>query len=62
MAIKMRHCWYCGDELGEIEDRHYDRTDTCGKRECERALREQFEEEREERHRQVDRDFGYDRY
>jgi hypothetical protein len=56
---KMRHCWNCGAELGEIEDRLYDRTDTCGARECERALRETLQEEREDAHRQLDEDMGW---
>lgn len=60
MAVKMRHCWYCGAELGEIEDHLYDRSDTCGSRKCDRALREQAEEEREDAHRQLDRDLGYE--
>src|SRR5690348_11005910 len=47
-APKMRHCWFCGDELGVIEDRHYQRGDTCGKPECEREARDQAQYERTE--------------
>ena len=51
---KVRHCWNCGADMGFIENRHYDRMDTCGSRECERAAGDAFAEEREEAHRQVD--------
>jgi hypothetical protein len=54
---KMRHCWNCGAELGEIEDRHYEKTDTCGARDCDRAARDMCQEEREERHREIDREY-----
>lgn len=37
MAIKQRYCWYCGDDMGLIDSRYYERGDTCGKRECERG-------------------------
>jgi hypothetical protein len=57
MSGKLRHCWNCGDEMGVIEDRYYDRMDTCGKRECERAARYARESERAEAHRSVDEDF-----
>ncbi len=56
--MSMRYCWYCGTELGDIAGRNYDRTDTCGARECERALRDMIDEEREERHREIDRELG----
>lgn len=59
MTSKMRHCWNCGAELGFIEARHYDRTDTCGKRECEREARDQAAAEREDAHEQLDRDMGW---
>lgn len=45
---KMRHCWNCGAELGEIESRYYDPMDTCGSRECEREARYQAEAQRQE--------------
>ena len=56
---KMRHCWFCGDEIGAYEDRHYDRWDTCGTREGERETRAALREEREEAHRRLDDDMGY---
>jgi hypothetical protein len=31
---KLRHCFFCGEEIGFYAD--YDQLDTCGKRECER--------------------------
>lgn len=55
---KMRFCWNCGEPMGFIENRFYDRMDTCGARECERAARDAFEEEREEAHRAVDDYYG----
>lgn len=59
MAAKMRRCWFCGVEIGLIEDRYYDRlTDTCGAPECEREMRFALDEEREEAHRQLDEDRG----
>lgn len=54
---KMRHCWYCGDEMGVYAD--YDRMDTCGKRECERARGDAESDEREEAHRLLDEDRGW---
>jgi hypothetical protein len=54
---KMRHCWYCGDELGVYAD--YDRMDTCGKRECERERGYAEAEDRAEAHRQLDEDMDW---
>lgn len=54
---KMRHCWYCGDEIGVYAD--YDRMDTCGKQECEAAVRDAYAQERDEAHEQLDRDGGW---
>lgn len=54
---KMRHCCNCGEELGVYAD--YDRYDTCGKRECDRAVRDDLAQEREEAHEQLDRDMGW---
>ena len=59
MPAKMRHCFYCGDELGEIEDRFYDRRDPCGKPECIRFARQEMEAERDEAHERLDRDMGW---
>jgi hypothetical protein len=56
---KMRYCWYCGDELGVIENKHYDRMDTCGKTECERARRQADQDEHDELHEKLDRDLGW---
>lgn len=54
-----RFCWYCGDSLGVVEGRHYEHTDTCGKRECERAAGDAARAERDEAHEQLDRDRGW---
>jgi len=45
MASKERFCWYCGESLGVIEDKFYDRDDVCGAVECHRALRDVYREE-----------------
>lgn len=55
---KIRHCWYCGADMGFIENRYYDRGDTCGKQECDRAARDAHAEEREEAHDRVDDYYG----
>lgn len=36
--VPMRHCFNCGAELGRYRD--YDRLDTCGEQECEKAARD----------------------
>lgn len=56
---KERFCWNCGDSMGVIEDKYYDRSDTCGKRECEREARDQARAERDEAHEKLDRDMGW---
>lgn len=58
-TAKMRHCWNCGAEMGVIESKYYDRSDTCGKTECEREARDQARAERDEAHEQLDRDMGW---
>jgi hypothetical protein len=57
MAKKMRFCFYCGAEMGEIEDRYYQRNDPCGAPACNRFAREEEQAERDEAHRRVDEDF-----
>lgn len=59
MATRQRHCWNCGEDMGMIDDRHYDRRDTCGKLECQREERDAYAQERDEAHEQLDRDLGY---
>jgi len=56
---KERFCWNCGKSLGVIQNRYYDRTDTCGARECERELRDQLRAKREEAHRELDERMGW---
>jgi hypothetical protein len=53
----MRHCFYCGEELGRYWV--YDRLDNCGKRECVREASDAERAEREEAHEQLDRDRGW---
>jgi hypothetical protein len=53
---KMRHCFYCGEEIGVYAD--YLPSDTCGNIKCEREARAGFAEEREEAHERLDRDMG----
>lgn len=54
---KMRHCFYCGEELGQYRD--HDPLDTCGKAECNREAQRAAQSEREDAHRQLDDDLGY---
>lgn len=56
---RMRHCFYCGDEMGVIEDKFYESHDTCGKRECDRAAQDHQGMDREEAHRRLDEDMGW---
>lgn len=52
---KIRHCWYCGADMGWIENRYYERNDPCGKIECNRAARDAYAEERQNAHDDLDR-------
>lgn len=55
---KMKHCAYCGDELGMTKS--WDREpEACGKRECQREVSDMYRQEREEAHEQLDRDMGW---
>jgi hypothetical protein len=56
--IKMRHCFYCGEELGP-DTGWRDPYDHCGKIECSREARYAAQGGREEAHEQLDRDMGY---
>jgi hypothetical protein len=51
---KMRHCFYCGEELGVYAD--YDPLDVCGKIECQRGVAEEVRLQRAEAHEKLDRD------
>jgi len=35
-----RHCAYCGESIGWIEDRNYERSVTCGRPACDRGMRD----------------------
>lgn len=59
MTGKIRHCWVCGEDMDIIEDRYFDRHDTCGKQECEREAREEARAEREDAHRKLDEENGW---
>jgi hypothetical protein len=59
MAAKERFCFNCGASLGVVEDRHHDRLDTCGARDCEREVHDMLREQHEEAHEQLDRDMGW---
>lgn len=58
-TARERHCCVCGESLGVIEARNYQRDDTCGKLECDRAMRDMHAAEREEAHERLDRDMGW---
>jgi len=57
--IPMRHCFFCGEELGRYLD--YDPLDNCGRIEGRREAQRAAEIERDEAHRKLDRDMGWDR-
>lgn len=54
---KMRHCFYCGEAIGEYVD--HDPLDTCGKQECEREARNEREQQRQDAHDRLDRENGW---
>lgn len=56
--MKIRHCFNCGKQIEDSA--YYDRLDTCGDRECDRAARDAERQERDEAHEQLDRDNGWD--
>jgi len=56
---RVRHCPYCGDDMGFIEDRYYERNDPCGKQSCMREASDCEREERDNAHDQLDRDNGW---
>ena len=58
---RIRQCWNCGGDMGLVEDRHYDRMDTCGAARCEREASDAARAERDEAHDRLDRDMGWDR-
>lgn len=58
-TAKMRYCWNCGAEMGLIEDRHYERGDTCGRPECAREAREQAIAERDQAVEELYRDMDW---
>jgi hypothetical protein len=51
---KMRHCFFCGDELGLLASCDYDPLDTCGKQECEREARAEAREQAFEDNNEVE--------
>jgi hypothetical protein len=57
VKAKMRHCFYCGEELGIYA--YHEPLDHCGKTECSRAAREEMRERRDEAHRRLDEDMGW---
>lgn len=56
---KMKHCAYCGEEIGLCSPAYFRDPEACGKRECQREVAAMYREEREEAHEQLDRDMGY---
>lgn len=47
-VLKMRQCFFCGDDIGLMTDDDYDDLDTCGSRACTREARIEAREQREE--------------
>lgn len=56
---KERFCWNCGKSMGWVENKFYDRMDTCGERECTQAERNVHQACRDEAHEELDRDMGW---
>jgi uncharacterized protein (DUF2249 family) len=54
---KERFCYNCGESMGVYAD--HDPHDTCGKLECNRAVRDDLQAERDEAHEQLYRDMGW---
>jgi len=59
MAAKERFCWCCGESMGVIESRYYDRMDTCGKAACLREEQDAHRAEREQAHEELDERMGW---
>lgn len=58
--MKVAHCEYCGDDLGDkVERYHGDPPVTCGKQDCERWARDCMAEQREDAHRDLDDRMGW---
>lgn len=56
---RIRHCPYCGDNMGFIENRYYEPLDSCGKADCNRDAADAARQERDDAHEQLDRDRGW---
>ena len=56
---KMKHCAYCGAEIGMAGPMYFRDPESCGKAECSREVSAMYREEREAAHEQLDRDLGY---
>jgi len=59
MSKRERFCPNCGESMGFPA--YVERFETCGKRECERAARDAYQEERDERAYRAMQD-DYERY
>lgn len=56
MAKRMKHCAWCGEDLGEAFDNE---PESCGAPTCNREVRGMQEEARQDAHDQLDRDLGW---
>lgn len=56
--LQMRHCFYCGAELGRYKD--FDPLDTCGKSECNREAGAAARQQRQDAHDRLDHVMGWD--
>lgn len=54
MSTKEQTCTYCGDPMGVFEHSRLDGPLSCGKRECERYVRDEADAEREEAHQRAE--------
>lgn len=60
MVAKMQHCFNCGEECGVFEN-HWRALVTCGKVECQREERYQYQCDEAEARERAEND-GYERY
>lgn len=57
--MKVSHCENCGDDIGQDVEKWPGEFVTCGKPQCDRVAREEYQAQREEAHEQLDRDMGW---
>jgi hypothetical protein len=63
VSTKRIHCCNCGEDLGEVDARHWYPGDleNCGKPECARAMSDEYRGREQERKERAEED-NYERY